>query len=258
MPSATSGHRWRRAAVEEHLPDDTAAGSSMRPGTSSRRASSTCTPTCSGDATTLASMPTASPGGRGSRPGSTPAPWAPSSCRDSGEFIVEPARSASCRFINISYLGLAGLNYDEYCNPAACDVPLLERVAGSAPDLVLGIKTRMGKEGVCYPGLSRCAGGRASEVTGLRVMCHISQAPPAIEEVLGLLRTGDIVTHAYTGGGERLIDGDGRSTPAARRRAIAASCSISAMAPARSRSERPRRSPLAASGRTPSPPTCTK
>jgi dihydroorotase len=119
-------------------------------------------------------------------------------------------------FINISYLGLAGLNYDEYCNPRACDVPLLERVAGSAPDLVLGIKTRMGKEGVCYPGLDPLRRAvEASERTGLRVMCHISQAPPEVEEVLGLLRAGDIVTHAFTGGGERLIDADGRPRAAA-------------------------------------------
>jgi dihydroorotase len=134
------------------------------------------------------------------------------------EFIVRPARARIVAFINISYLGLAGLNYDEYCNPAACDVDLLARVAGSAPDLVLGIKTRMGKEGVCYPGLEPLRKAvRAAEVTGLPIMCHISEAPPDVADVLALLRPGDIVTHSYTGGGERLIDDDGRPREAALR-----------------------------------------
>ena len=125
-------------------------------------------------------------------------------------FIVRPAQVRILAYINISYLGLAGLNYDEYCNPGACDVPLLMRVAESAPDLVVGIKTRMGKEGVCYPGLEPLRRAvEASESTGLPVMCHISQAPPEVEEVLSLLRPGDIVTHAFTGGGERLIDAQG-------------------------------------------------
>ena len=134
------------------------------------------------------------------------------------EFIVRPAQVRILSFINISYLGLAGLNYDEYCNPAACDVPLLTRVAGSAPDLVLGIKTRMGKEGVCYPGLEPLRKAvEASEATGLPIMCHISESPPEVEEVLELLRPGDIVTHAYTGGGERLIDEEGQVRASARR-----------------------------------------
>jgi dihydroorotase len=41
-------------------------------------------------------------------------------------------------------------------------------------------------------------------------MCHISDAPPDVEDVLALLRPGDIVTHAYTGGSERLVDDAGR------------------------------------------------
>lgn len=113
--------------------------------------------------------------------------------------------------INISYLGLPGLNYDEYCNPKALNLEVLARVVEAMPDLVVGIKTRMGREGVCYPGLRPLrAAVRAGEMTGLPVMCHISNSPPAVDSVLRLLRAGDVVTHAYTGGSERLIDDAGR------------------------------------------------
>ncbi len=117
--------------------------------------------------------------------------------------------------INVSYLGLAGLNYDEYCNPAACDVDVLERVAKAYPGLVVGIKTRMGREGVCYPGLRPLRKAiEAGQATGLPVMCHISGVPPTIERILELMRPGDIITHAYTGAAERLIDRHGRVRPA--------------------------------------------
>ena len=132
--------------------------------------------------------------------------------------VVERSTVRIRALINISYLGLSGLNYDEYCNPAASNIEVLARVAEAFPDLVVGIKTRMGKEGVCYPGLrplrkSIEAGAR----TGLPVMCHLSGTPPTVERVLELMRPGDIITHAFTGSGERLVDDRGRVRRAALR-----------------------------------------
>jgi dihydroorotase len=132
--------------------------------------------------------------------------------------VVEPATVEIKALINISYLGLSGLNYDEYCNPKACNVDVLARVVEESRDLVVGIKARIGKEGVCYPGLRPLRRAlEAAEVTGLPVMCHISEAPPSVDRVLALMRPGDVVTHAFTGGGERLIDERGRVRPSALR-----------------------------------------
>jgi dihydroorotase len=134
------------------------------------------------------------------------------------EYVVRPAVVRMFAFINISYLGIPGLNYDEYCNPNACDVPLLVRAVETNRDLVVGIKVRMGQDGFCYPGLRPLRKAvEAAELTGLPIMCHISGRPPSVESVLRLLRPGDIVTHAFTGGGQRLIDDRGRVRPAARR-----------------------------------------
>ncbi len=134
------------------------------------------------------------------------------------EHVVERSTARIRALINISYLGLPGLNYDEYCNPAACDVDVLARVAAAYPELVVGIKTRMGKEGVCYPGLRPLHKAvEAGAATGLPVMCHLSGTPPTVERVLALMRRGDIVTHAFTGAGERLVDDRGRLRPAVAR-----------------------------------------
>ncbi|HEX5499635.1 MAG TPA: amidohydrolase/deacetylase family metallohydrolase, partial [Thermomicrobiales bacterium] len=132
------------------------------------------------------------------------------------EHIVRRSALRMFAFINISYLGIPGMNYDEYCNPKACDVPLLARVVEANRDLIVGVKVRMGKEGVCYPGLRPLQKAvEAAEATGLPIMCHISDTPPPVDRVLALLRPGDIVTHAFTGAGERLVDGRGRVRPAA-------------------------------------------
>jgi dihydroorotase len=130
------------------------------------------------------------------------------------EHVIERSEVTVRALINISYLGLPGLNYDEYCNPAACNVELLERVVAANRDVIVGIKTRMGREGVCNLGIYPLVKAvEASERTGLPIMCHISGSPPSIDAVLGKLRAGDTITHAYTGGGERLIDSRRRLKP---------------------------------------------
>jgi dihydroorotase len=136
-------------------------------------------------------------------------------------FREHVARRSALRmfaFINMSYIGIPGMNYDEYCNPGACDVPLLARTVEQNRDFIVGIKVRIGKSGVCAPGLFPLRKAvEAAELTGLPIMCHISDGPPAVERILELLRPGDIVTHAFTGASHRLIDSRGKLRPAARR-----------------------------------------
>lgn len=131
------------------------------------------------------------------------------------EYVVKRATARILAFINISYLGLVGLNYDEYCHPGTCDLDLLARVVDRSRDLVVGVKVRMGKEGHCWPRLGTLRRAvEAGERTDLRVMCHLSGTPPSLRDILAHLRAGDIVTHAFTGAGERMVDARGRILPA--------------------------------------------
>ena len=58
---------------------------------------------------------------------------------------------------------------------------------------------------------------QAAEQADLPVMVHIAYAPPPIEDVLELLRPGDIVTHALTGVSMRIVKDDGKLKEAAER-----------------------------------------
>jgi dihydroorotase len=134
------------------------------------------------------------------------------------EQVIERSEVTVRALINISYLGVAGMNYDEYCNPATCNVDLLVRVVDVHRDVIVWIKTRMGSDGVGYQGtLPLVKAVEASQRTGLPIMCHISGSPPSIDNVLGKLRAGDTVTHAFTAAGERLIDSRRRIKPSVRR-----------------------------------------
>jgi dihydroorotase len=48
-------------------------------------------------------------------------------------------------------------------------------------------------------------------------MVHIAVAPPRVEEILPLLRRGDILTHCFTGMSMKIVDDEGRLLEAARR-----------------------------------------
>jgi dihydroorotase len=133
------------------------------------------------------------------------------------EFVVEPATVRVYAFIAISRLGMPGLNYDEYAALETLDLNALRLVCNANRDLVVGIKVRMGTGQSGYQGLEPLKRARqAADELGLPIMCHIATAPPAIEDILALMKPGDIITHAYTGQTERLIDAQGRLLGAAR------------------------------------------
>ena len=127
------------------------------------------------------------------------------------EYIIGPAAVRVLTWMNLSYMGIAGLNYDEYANIESCNIPLFERVSSLNRDIVIGIKVRMGTGRVGNPGIEPLRRAReAADLTGLPIMVHISTAPPALGEVLKLLAPGDVVTHAVTGQSMRIVDDNGR------------------------------------------------
>ena len=133
------------------------------------------------------------------------------------EFVVDPARVRITAFLNISNIGLVGENH-ECANRAYLDVDLFRRLADSNRDLVRGVKVRMGTPTVGENGLEplRLA-RRAAEECELPLMVHVAFGPPAIEDVLALMRPGDILTHCFTGLSMKIVDDDGRLNEVAER-----------------------------------------
>jgi dihydroorotase len=133
------------------------------------------------------------------------------------EFVVDRASVRITAFLNISNIGLVGENY-ECANLAYLDVGLFRRLADDNRDLVRGVKVRMGTPTVGENDLEplRLA-RRAAEECELPLMVHVAFGPPAIEDVLALMRPGDILTHCFTGLTMKIVDDDGRLYEFARR-----------------------------------------
>lgn len=130
------------------------------------------------------------------------------------DFVIEPSRVRIYAFVNISYVGLVGQNY-ELSNNEYCNVDLLKRVVRTLPGVVAGIKIRAGESGGAKGLVPFERARRAADDLGLPIMMHISSMPPDIATALSFLKPGDVLTHCYTGQNMRLIDDKGNPLPVA-------------------------------------------
>jgi dihydroorotase len=132
-------------------------------------------------------------------------------------YIAEPATSRIRAFMNISYIGLIGPEY-ELRSMEYCDLDLFERIYRLHTDMIVGVKVRSSSPTVGANGVEPLRQARrAAEMCELPVMVHIADAPPAIEEVLALMAPGDIITHCFSGATMKLVDDDGNVKDAAKR-----------------------------------------
>jgi len=123
-----------------------------------------------------------------------------------GAFGIDALRATAGRYgvrvrslLNIASIGLAGRT-GESLNLENCDVDLARKTVSANRDLVVGIKVRMDRHTVGDHGLEPLR--RAREVAdecALPIMMHIGYGPPAVSELVDLLRPGDIVTHCASG-----------------------------------------------------------
>lgn len=115
-------------------------------------------------------------------------------------WVVAPSRGRILAFLNISATGQIDPFLGELHDLRFADPERAARIADANRDVVVGFKVRVsemlaGPNGLA--GLDRALeAGRATE---LPVMVHIGGTTFDIEEVLGRLRPGDVVTHSYTG-----------------------------------------------------------
>ena len=133
------------------------------------------------------------------------------------EFVADPARVRITAFLNISNIGLVGENH-ECANLAYLDVGLFRRLADRNRDFVRGVKVRMGTPTVGENGLEPLRRARrAAEECELPLMVHIAFGPPEIDDVLALMRPGDVLTHCFTGLSMKIVDDAGRLRDFAKR-----------------------------------------
>ena len=71
-------------------------------------------------------------------------------------------------------------------------------VANANRDVIIGIKVRVGRVASGNSGIVPLdIALEVANEAGMPLMCHIDHPPPSYEEVLGRLRPGDVLTHAF-------------------------------------------------------------
>ncbi|MEZ4674214.1 MAG: amidohydrolase/deacetylase family metallohydrolase [Caldilineaceae bacterium] len=132
------------------------------------------------------------------------------------EFIVKPATARIYALLNISSIGLTATTW-ELANTNYMDVDLCAKLIDLNRDLILGVKIRIDKNTTSGTGIEGLRRGReAAEACGVPMMAHIGQGPPTVQEILSLMRPGDILTHCFTGHSMRIVDDQGALIVAAK------------------------------------------
>jgi dihydroorotase len=139
------------------------------------------------------------------------------------EQVIETSRVRILPFLNIGFAGIFGYmrqgseNNEPTWVGELCDIRLANLseavvMVNKFTDLIVGIKIRSGIDGSCdFPGLEPVLiAKRAAEEVDKPLMVHIGYAPPTTAELLPVLRKGDILTHAFRGDPNSLLDGGGK------------------------------------------------
>jgi dihydroorotase len=101
--------------------------------------------------------------------------------------------------LNISAVGLAGRT-GESVDLDNCDVDMAITATAAHRELVVGVKVRMDRFTTGTNGLEPLRRAiTVAEACELPVMVHVGYAPPAVRDLLPLLRPGDVVTHCASG-----------------------------------------------------------
>jgi dihydroorotase len=101
--------------------------------------------------------------------------------------------------LHISALGLTGQT-GESIDLARVDTGAALDAISRHPDLVVGVKVRIDRETVGANGVRPLERALAvARAADLPVMAHVADAPPGPDDVLPLLRPGDILTHCASG-----------------------------------------------------------
>lgn len=116
--------------------------------------------------------------------------------------VVERQDTRVLVFLHVSFAGIFGFSREVMVGES-CDLRLLEpavcaKAARDHPELVRGVKVRVGRHTSGTHGLLPLQLAlEAAELASLPLMCHIDEPPPRLEEVLALLRPGDVLTHCF-------------------------------------------------------------
>ena len=119
-------------------------------------------------------------------------------------YVRGSTRTRLYAFVHIANIGLSGFPEPELFHLGFAQPESAGKTVAENADIVLGVKVRMSENVINQAGLEPLKRSiRACEIAGggAKVMCHIGgvATPELMSEILDTLRSGDILTHGFTG-----------------------------------------------------------
>ena len=114
-------------------------------------------------------------------------------------------------FLNVCPTGLSTSRYHEETDPKYYDEAGIAELFNRHPGQLLGLKIRQSKEVVRELGTKPLkATVRIARCLKCPVVVHTTNPPVLPEELVSILRPGDIYCHVHHGTGETILDGSGK------------------------------------------------
>lgn len=142
--------------------------------------------------------------------------------------VIEKSEVRILAYLHVSFAGIYAFSNTimvgeseemRMLAPADC-----AEVAEKHRDVLVGIKIRVGRHASGTNGWNALKMAlEVADHVGMPLMCHIDHPPPSYEDVIGLLRPGDVLTHAFRPFPNTPVNAQGKVKPeviAARKRGV--------------------------------------
>jgi dihydroorotase len=134
------------------------------------------------------------------------------------KYVIDVSATRIKAFLHISSQGQLNRDIGELTDLRYADVESAVKTCARYSESIVGIKIRMTKNLVGQNGREGLKRARAvCEATGLPLMLHPNDSPLSLEEMLGQMKAGDIMTHCFHQSETGILDGLGRVRPEARK-----------------------------------------
>lgn len=116
--------------------------------------------------------------------------------------VIERSEARILAYLHVSFAGIFGFSKTIMVGESE-DIRLMApkeaaAVAAENRDVIVGIKVRVGRHSSGDQGAAPLEMAlQVADEVGMPLMAHIDHPPPSYDEVVGMLRPGDVLTHAF-------------------------------------------------------------
>ncbi len=116
--------------------------------------------------------------------------------------VIERSEARILAYLHVSFAGIFGFSKTIMVGESE-DIRLMApkeaaAVAADNRDVIVGIKVRVGRHSSGDQGAAPLEMAlQVADEVGMPLMAHIDHPPPSYDEVVGMLRPGDVLTHAF-------------------------------------------------------------